>query len=51
MWTDEQEQAFIRLKESFASDQVNPSLPSELSVDASREGVSGILIQNGKIVS
>ena len=54
-WTDEQEQAFIRLKDSLVSDQVmtyfNPSLPSELWVDASPVGVSGILIQQGKIVS
>ena len=51
-WTDEQEQAFIRLKESLVSDQVmtyfNPILPSELWVDASPVGVSGILIQNGE---
>ena len=54
-WTDEQEQAFIRLQEGLVSDQVktsfNPSLPSELWVDASPVGVSGILMQQGRIVS
>ena len=54
-WTAEQEEAFIRLKDSLVSDQVmtyfNPSLPSELWVDASPVGISGILIQQGRIVS
>ena len=54
-WTDEQEKAFTRLKDSLVSDQVmtyfDPSLQSELWVDASPVGVSGILIQQGRIVS
>ena len=54
-WTDEQEKAFNRLKDSLVSDQVmtyfDPSLQSELWVDASTVGVSGILKQQGRIVS
>ena len=55
VWTEEQEQSFNLLKESSVSDAVvtyfDPSKPSELWVDASPVGVSGILIQNNKIVS
>ena len=55
MWTEEQAKSFNLLKESLVSDAVvtyfDPSKPSELWVDASPVGVSGILIQNNKIVS
>ena len=55
VWTEEQAKSFNLLKESLVSDAVmtyfDPSKPSELWVDASPVGVSGILIQNNKIVS
>ena len=54
-WNSEQENAFNLLKDSLVSDKVmtyfDPSKSTELWVDASPVGVSGILIQNNKIVS
>ena len=54
-WNSEQENAFDLLKDNLASDKVmtyfDPSKSTELWVDASPVGVSGILIQNNKIVS
>ena len=54
-WNSEQENAFSLLKDSLVSDKVmtyfDPGKSTELCVDASPVGVSGILIQNNKIVS
>ena len=54
-WNSEQENAFNLLKDILVSDKVmtyfDPSKSTELWIDASPVGVSGILIQNNKIVS
>jgi len=54
-WTNQQETAFRQLKNALSSDQVmtyfDPSKDTELWVDASPVGVSGILIQDNKIIA
>ena len=54
-WTADQEKSFTSLKDTLISDKVmtyfDPRKETELWVDGSPVGCSGILIQNGKIVS
>ena len=54
-WTESQEKAFIKLKDVLSSDKVmtyfDPKKNTELWVDASPVGVSGILLQENKVVA
>ena len=54
-WTNQQETAFRQLQNALSSDQVmtyfDPSKDTELWVDASPVGVSGILNQDSKIIA
>ncbi|RWS20913.1 Retrovirus-related Pol polyprotein from transposon 17.6-like protein, partial [Leptotrombidium deliense] len=53
-WSDEQEQAFNRLKGVISTAPVlarfDPSLPKTLRVDASGYGIGGTFVQNGRPV-
>ncbi|MCG8094404.1 MAG: DDE-type integrase/transposase/recombinase [Candidatus Thiodiazotropha endolucinida] len=55
IWSDEQEQAFQKLKDSLTSDTsiayFDPSKETELWVDASPVGLGAILCQENKIVA
>jgi hypothetical protein len=54
-WTEQQQQAFNQLKMTLSSKMVvaffDPSKQTELLVDASPGGVSGILIQENKVIA
>ena len=54
-WSDEQQHAFDRLKDSLTKNHVmsyfNPAQETEVIVDASPVGLGGILAQDGKVIS
>ncbi|XP_052806647.1 uncharacterized protein K02A2.6-like [Mya arenaria] len=54
-WTNQQQTAFDQLKQALCSDTVmsyfDPKKHTELWVDASPEGISGILIQENKVIA
>ncbi|KAL9985759.1 hypothetical protein ACROYT_G008200, partial [Oculina patagonica] len=54
-WSDEQQHAFDKLKDSLTKNHVmsyfNPAQETEVIVDASPVGLGGILAQDGKVIS
>ena len=54
-WSDEQQHAFDKLKDSLTKSHVmsyfNPAQETEVIVDASPVGLGGLLVQDGKVIS